>query len=269
MVGDLTKKARWLRQEVLEMCAKAGVGHIASSFSCVEIIVALYYGGILRFDPTNPKWDERDRFLVSKGHGGIAVYSVLADLGFFPKSEIANFCCEDGILGSHPNASILGIEITSGSLGHGLGIGAGLAMSAKLDKKSFQTIVLLGDGELHEGSAWEAIMFAGHHRLGNLWAIVDRNMLSATDFTEKYLALEPLSLKWRAFGWDVKLINGHSFEEIIDAFEGIRQRKYQPCVVICETVKGKGISFMENVPLAHTSVLTGEMLEKAREELCN
>lgn len=268
MVGHLENKAKWLRREVLEMCGRAGTGHVSSAFSCIEIVVALYYGGILRFDPKNPDWDERDRFIISKGHSGITVYPILADLSFFAKEELERFCQADSILGVHASRNIPGIEATTGSLGHGLGLATGLALAAKMDRKLHMTVVLLGDGECYEGAVWESAMFASHHRLNNLVAIVDRNMLCTIDFTENMVRLEPFWEKWVSFGWDAVTVDGHSFDEILDTFGDFRSRRSSnPLVIIANTVKGKGISFMENVPLWHAVCPSGEQLIKAREEL--
>jgi transketolase len=267
-VTELESKARWLRREILEMCAKAGTGHVSSAFSCVEIAVSLYYGGILHFDSQNP--DGRDRFIISKGQSGIVVYPILADLGFFPKDELTKFCQSDGILGVHASKNIPGIEATTGSLGHGLGLGTGMALAAKMDSKLYMTFVLLGDGECYEGSVWEQAMFAAHHHLNNLVAIIDRNNLCTTDFTENIVALEPLREKWLSFGWSTMYIDGHSFTEILAALQVCRERRTsRPQVIIANTVKGKGVSFMENVPLWHAVCPTGEQLEQARRELEN
>ncbi len=267
-IMKLKEKARWVRKEVLEMCVRTGSGHIASSFSCTDILVALYYGKLLRFKPDNPAWEKRDRFIMSKGHGAIALYPILADLGFFSQDELAKFCRSDGFLGVHPDHNIPGIEVVTGSLGHGLGIAAGLALGAKIDDKNHLIVALLGDGECYEGAVWEAAMFAAHHKLNSLIGIVDRNRLSVTDFTEANLRLDPLEDKWRAFGWDVVTIDGHSFSEILTALAHFRARNSsKPLVILANTVKGKGVSFMENNPLAHTMVPTGEHLEIARREL--
>lgn len=264
----LEGKAKWVRRQVLEMVVSAKKGHIGGAFSCTEILVALYYGGILRFDPKNPKWVERDRFIMSKGHSGVALYAILADLGFFPLLELNTFCKNNSMLGGHPDRNIPGVEIDTGSLGQGLSIGAGLALSTKIDRKNFVTIVLLGDGECYEGSVWEAAMFAGHYQLSNLIAIVDRNQQCVTDFTENCNRLEPLSDKWRAFNWEVREINGNSFEDLFDAFKDFRNREsFKPLVIIANTVKGKGVSFMERNLTWHHGVPSGENLITAREEL--
>ena len=265
---ELAEKAGWVRSKVLEMCVNTRSGHIASSFSCTELLVALYYGKIIRYDKTNTSWEKRDRFIMSKGHGAIALYPILADLGFFPVSELDKFCQSNGILGVHPDNNIPGIEIVTGSLGHGLGIAGGLALRAKLDGSDYLTIALLGDGECYEGSIWEAAMFASHHQLSNLTGIIDRNGLTVTDFTERAMKLEPLQDKWQAFGWEAVTIDGHSFDEIFTAFTNARARaSSKPLMIIANTVKGKGLSFMENEQMSHTMVPTGEQAEIAMREL--
>ena len=264
----LEEKANWVRRQTLEMIVSANKGHIGGAFSCTDILVALYYGGILHVDPSNPNWSQRDRFILSKGHSCTALYAVLADLGFFPTSELSSFCQKGSMLGGHPDRNIPGIEADTGSLGHGLGIAAGLALCAKIDKKDYITIVLLGDGECHEGSVWEAAMFAGHHQLNNLIAVVDRNRQCVTDFTEDCNRLEPFAEKWRAFNWDVRDVNGHSFEELLGAFGDLRSRdSTRPLMVIANTIKGKGISFMEGRIAWHHGVPAGENLKIARQEL--
>lgn len=267
-IAELEKKAKWIRRTVLEMIISAGKGHIGGSFSCVEILIALYYGGVLRYNPNNPNWDDRDRFIISKGQGCQSLYVILADLGYFPISELKTFCREGSRLEGHPNKDIPGIDVTTGSLGHGLGIGAGLALRAKLDKKEYKTIVLLGDGECYEGSIWEAAMFANHHQLNNLIAIVDRNQQCVLDFTEDCNKLEPFADKWKAFGWEVREINGHSFDELINIFKDFYSyNTSQPLMIIANTVKGKGVSFMERGIKWHQAVPKGEEIEIARREL--
>ena len=267
-IDELKEKANWVRNQILEMIVSANKGHIGGAFSCTDILVTLYYGGILRFDSNNPNWSERDRFILSKGHSCVALYAILADLAFFSTSELNSFCQKGSMLGGHPDRNISGIEADTGSLGHGLGIAAGLALSAKIDKKDCMTVVLLGDGECHEGSVWEAAMFAGHHQLNNLVAIVDYNRQCVTDFIEDCIRLEPFAQKWRAFGWDVRSINGHSFDELLGASKDFRFRKSpRPLVIIANTIKGKGVSFMERNIVWHHSVPTGENLKIARQEL--
>jgi transketolase len=267
-INELNRKAKYIRNQVLDMCIKAGTGHVNSAFSAVEILVALYYGGILRFDPKNPKWKDRDRFILSKGQASVLLYPILADLGYFPKEELDKFTKADGIFGVHLQHDVPGAEITSGSLGQGFGIAAGSALAAKMDRELFMTFALLGDGECYEGSIWETAMFASHNRLNNLIAIVDRNHLCVTDFTENIVALEPMEEKWKSFGWRVVNIEGHSFEEIFMALKGFRSRKSsQPLVIIADTMKGKGISFMSDAPLWHGIPPKDEEAEKAKDEL--
>jgi transketolase len=267
VIHRLRKKANWLRNKVLDMCI-AGGGHLASAFSCVEIMVALYYGGILRFDSGNPDWDGRDRFILSKGHAAPVLYAILSDLGFFAMDELDSYCQPGSILGSHPDKIIPGVEVTTGSLGHGLGVAAGMALAAKMDNAPYMTVALLGDGECSEGSVWEAAMFASCRQLDNLVGVVDRNHLCVTGFTEDCIRLNPFAEKWKSFVWDVIEINGHSFEEIINAFKDFRRRRSgKPLMVIAHTVKGKGVSFMENNPFWHTKIPAGEQIESAKKEL--
>ncbi len=267
-IKELQAKAAHIRSAILEMIASAGKGHIGGAFSCTDILVALYYGGILRFKPNDPGWEGRDRFLLSKGHSGAALYAVLADLGFFPASDLETYGENGTIFGGHPDTNVPGVETVTGSLGHGPGIGAGLALGGKMNKTDSLTVVLLGDGECHEGSVWEAAMFAGHHRLGNLVAIVDYNGQCVTDYINECMTLEPLDEKWRSFGWDVRCVDGHSFDELLGALKDARTRESEkPLAIVARTVKGKGVSFMEGVLAWHHSVPKGEQLDTARKEL--
>lgn len=266
-VRTMQAKAAAIRLTILETIAAADKGHIGGAFSCADILVALYQGGILRADPARRDWPERDRFILSKGHVGAALYVVLADLGYFDAAELKRLN-RGGMLGEHPDRGIPGVEIDSGSLGHGLGIGAGMALAAKLDGKAYRTVVMLGDGECYEGSVWEAVMFAAHHRLGNLVAIVDRNGQCVTDFTEDINRLDPLRPKWEAFGWEVREIDGHSFDDLQAALGDLHSRPAErPLVVIARTVKGKGVSFMEGQLPWHHGGIGGAKLEQARLEL--
>ena len=267
-IPELKKKAKQLRHEVLDMCVRAGTGHVNSAFSAIEIMVALFYGGILKFNPKDPHWAERDRFILSKGQASVLLYPILADLGYFPKGNLKKFCQADGSFGVHLQHTVPGAEITSGSLGHGFGIAAGIALAAKMNRESFMTFALLGDGELYEGSIWETALFASHNRLNNLIAIVDRNHMCATDFTENILALEPIDEKWKSFGWRVLNINGHSFEEIFEALNGFRSRKSsKPLVIIADTTKGKGVDFLSDAPLWHSLAPKGQQVLDAKKEL--
>lgn len=266
--NELEKKAIWVRRQILEMISSVKKGHIGGAFSCTDILVFLYYSGILRFDANNPKWKDRDRFIISKGHSGIALCTILADKGFFPLSELDSFCRNNSMLGGHPDRNIPGIEADTGSLGHGLGIAAGLALCAKKDKKDFITAVLLGDGECYEGSVWEAAMFASHHQLDNLVVIIDRNRQCVTDFTEDCVRLEPFVDKWKACNWETKNVNGHSFKELENVFSNLRARdNKKPLAIIADTIKGKGVSFMERNLIWHHSIPKGDELDLARKEL--
>ncbi|MBU0468622.1 MAG: transketolase [Candidatus Omnitrophica bacterium] len=264
----LKEQANRLRKKVLEMAVNAGAGHVAPSFSCMEILVSLYYGGILRVDGKDHNWPDRDRFILSKGHAAPALYAILADLGFFPKSDLDSFAKNGSHLGCHPENSTPGIEAFTGSLGHGLSIGAGLALGAKLDKKDHSTVILMGDGECHEGSVWEAAMFAAQYKLNNLIAIVDHNGLSATGILDQYLSVSPLQKKWEAFGWDSISVQGHSFNELLHVLrENSSRERSRPLAIIALTTKGKGVSFMDNSPIWHYRVPLGEQLDIARREL--
>ena len=249
---ELQQKADWVRRRAFEIAMKAGEGHLGGVFSCVEILVSLYYGGILRYDPRNPKWPERDRFILSKGHSNLGLYIVLADTGFFNVRELDCFLQDGSMLGGHCDNLVPGIEAISGSLGHGLGICAGIALGNKLAACESLTFVTLGDGECQEGSVWESALFASHHGLNRLIAVIDRNRLGSEEFTEKSLGLEPFSDKWKGFGWEVREVDGHAIKEIISAFDDCRARKSEkPLVIIAHTRKGKGISCLEGTPPAH------------------
>src|SRR3989339_531141 len=265
---ELEKKARWVRQTVLEMALAAGAGHVAPAYSCTDILVALYQGGALRVDPKNPKWDNRDRFILSKGQSCAAQYAVLADMGYLPVSELQTYCQLGSKLGWHSESNVSGVEAFTGSLGHGFPIGAGMALAAKMDKKDYITVVMVGDGEIQEGSNWEAAMFASQHKLNNLIVIVDRNKLQAIDFTANALDVEPFKDKWEAFGFEVKTVNGHSFDEMIPMFKKFRNRKSKkPLCIIANTTKGKGVSFMQNKTIWHFRIPAGAEIEQARKEL--
>jgi transketolase len=267
-VQALEYKAAELRLHILRTALKAGKGHVPPAFSWVEIGVALFYGGHLNLRSHDPKWENRDRFILSKGHGCLTLYAMLADLRFFPKTELDNFCGPGSLLAGHPDTQIPGVEGVSGSLGHGLGLSAGLALGAKLHSCPWKVVTVMGDGECQEGSVWEAAMFASHHQLHNLVAIIDRNGLGATNYTEKNVALEPFVSKWKAFGWEVVSINGHSFEELDKVLGCFRQRRsLKPLMILAQTVKGKGLSFMEASVDWHHRIPKGEEVEEAIRQL--
>jgi transketolase len=268
MMTALEAKAQWVRQRILEMACRAGCGHIASSFSCVEILVSLYYGGYFDFNPANPLAPARDRFVLSKAQAALALYPVLADCGFFSLQELDTFCANGSRLGGHAENGTPGVDVFSGSLGHGLSLGCGIALGGQRDHASYQVFVLLGDGECHEGSVWESALFAGHHRLTRLTAIVDSNKLSASDRIEDYLAVEPFREKWLAFGWDVLTVDGHNMAELLAAYgQAVDQHRDRPLAIIAQTVKGKGVRFMEDEAEWHYRLPVGEELTVARREL--
>lgn len=263
----LLDKSQWLRRELLEMVARSKKGHLPSSYSCTEILISLYYGGVLRYERGNPTSAGRDRVVVSKGHAGMAAYPILADLGYYSAEELNRFCKADGILRMYPDPSIPGIESSSGSLGHALGLAAGWSLAAKRDNLPNRAFILLGDGELYEGSIWETAMFAAHQRLDNLVAVVDRNGLCIMGETEKLVELGSVEDKWRAFGWHTVSVNGHSYAELLTAFSLIGKTDGKPLAVIANTVKGKGISFMEHKSGWHNKIPTEAQFDQMRQEL--
>jgi transketolase len=264
----LRRKAYELRLTALETALCGKKGHIPPAYSWAEVATALFYGKVLRLKPDQPKWSGRDRFILSKGHACLTLYAALADLGFFGREELQNFAGAGSLLPGHPDTDIPGVEACSGSLGHGLGVGAGMALAARLDEAPWRVFVVLGDGECNEGSIWEAVMFAGHQKLHNLIAIVDRNHLGATDFTDKYLTLEPLAERFRAFGWEAVEVDGHDLPALIQILTAARDRlDGKPFALIAKTVKGKGVAFMENSPQWHHRMPKGDEIAEARRQL--
>jgi transketolase len=227
------------------MLEASGRGHVGSAFSLVEILRVLY-DSVLRYDPAQPDWQGRDRFILSKGQGCLALYALLADKGYFPNSELSLVGMAGGILGGHPEIKVPGVEASTGSLGHGLSIGIGFAINARYQRASYQTIVVVGDGESNEGSIWEAALCAGKHRLSNLTVIVDYNKYQSYGSTFEVQDLEPLADKWRAFGFGVAEVDGHNVGEIEEVLGRLPLEADKPTAVICHTVKGKGVDFVEN-----------------------
>ncbi|WP_413292305.1 transketolase [Bdellovibrio sp. HCB185ZH] len=267
--SELKKLAHDTRTEVLEMCIEAGTGHVTSSMSAVEILISLYFGGLANVNPLEPKWSGRDRVIISKGQCSPLIYSVLSSKGFFPKDWLQGFAQKNGNFGVHLQNSVPGVELTTGALGHGLGVAAGVALAAKMNRDLHMVYCLLGDGELYEGSIWESAMFAAHNQLNNLVVIVDRNFMATTDFTENMVALEPLDKKFESFGFNVITVNGHSMEALINSMQGLRSRKYrQPTVIIAETTKGAGIQSMSHIPVLHGVPPQGPKgIDQARKDL--
>lgn len=266
-VGQLRGLARKIRYHTLVMIHRARSSHIGSCYSIADLLAVLY-GKLLRVDPYNPDWPERDRFILSKGHGCAALYAVLAERGFFPMEWLDTFYQNGSRLAGHvTHNDVPGIEISMGSLGHGLSIACGMALAAKRDGKFFRVFALLSDGECDEGSTWESILFAPHHRLDNLIAIVDYNKIQSLGTVKEVMDLDPLADKWRSFNWSVREIDGHNINEIYAAISDIPFEAGRPSCVIAHTVKGKGVSFMENKLLWHYRSPQGEEFEAALAEL--
>lgn len=264
----LDDRSRYLRRLVLRAVENGGRGHIGPALSIVEIIRVLY-DHVLRYKPHEPKWPARDRFILSKGHGCIALYAVLADRGFFPVEELDRFCHFDSILAGHPEATIPGVEACTGALGHGLPIGVGMALAARMRRRDSRIYVLMGDGEINEGSVWEAAACADKHRLGNLIAIVDYNKFQSAGSVFEIQNMEPLAEKWRSFGFRVFECNGHDVAELRRIFpEAAGASGDGPRVVICHTIKGKGIPAAENNPSwHHKSDLSDDVRQAIRDAL--
>lgn len=252
LVGDdLDERSLALRRLVVRGLDGGKRGHLGSAFSLIEILRVLY-DDILRFDAKQPRWADRDRCILSKGHGCLALYAILADKGFFPAEELDRFCRFDGMLGGHPErAKVPGVEASTGALGHGLSIGLGQALAMRLQKRDSRVVVLMGDGEINEGSVWEAAMSAGKHRLSNLVAIVDYNKLQSYDRTAVVQDLEPLTDKWRAFGFAVHEVDGHDVDQLRRVLSSLPFEGDKPSAIICHTVKGRGIAEAEGNPTWH------------------
>lgn len=261
------KKAHGFRKDILEMTYAAGSGHPGGSLSAIDILTVLYFY-TLHIDPKNPKWSERDRFVLSKGHSCPALYAVLADSGFFPKEELLTLRKFGSVLQGHPDMTITpGIEMSTGSLGQGLSVACGMAIAARLDNKDYRIYCMIGDGESQEGNIWAGAMLIAHLKLDNVTVILDRNGLQIDGTTEQVVSLEPLAEKWKSFGWNTIEIDGHDMLQIMSALDKAKNVKGKPTIIIAKTVKGKGISFMENQLAYHGRALNREEMEKAREEL--
>lgn len=267
----LKKKASFIRQETLKIHKLAPETRVASSLSPIEIFVSLYYGKILNFSPKNPQDENRDRFIISKGHGSISMYPLLADLGFFEKHELENVCKNGSFLGGIPDPIIPGYETVNGSLGHGLGVGCGMALALKTKQQNQNVVVLTGDGELNEGANWEAIMFAPQHHLNNLTLIIDFNKVSMLDFSENIIHMNPLNKKFEAFNWEVfEIDDGHNIEEVFLTLQDVVcKRTNKPKVIIVNTIKGKGVPFLETHALSHILSVNAETIDRLIEEMNN
>jgi transketolase len=258
--------ARWVRQRALRMAFEAKQGHPGGDLSVTDILATLYFDA-MRYDPANPRWAGRDRFILSKGHATGALYSTLAKAGFFPEEELTTYMQPLSRLNGHPNrVKIPGVETNTGPLGHGMPVAVGIAIAGHIDQADYRVFVVTGDGELQEGSNWEAAMTAGHRKLSNLTLIVDRNRLQQGASTEETVTLEPLADKWRAFGWDVAEVDGHDINALLPLLDGSLARS-KPLCIIAHTVKGKGVSFMENKAAWHHGIPNAEQFAQAMQEL--
>ena len=259
--------AKKLRRQVITMIATAASGHPGGSLSAADIVTALYFK-VLRYNPQNPAWQDRDRFILSKGHAAPILYAALAESGYLPVGELATLRKLDSRLQGHTDRNFTpGVEMSAGSLGMGLSFAIGVAIAARLDSKDYRTYVLLSDGECEEGQTWEAALSAAHFRLDNLTAIVDCNQIQLSGWTRDIMNLEPFTQKWQAFGWHTIDVDGHDFDQILFAFQEAEKIKGKPIAIIARTIKGKGVSFMENSVAFHGKAPTPEEAERALKEL--
>jgi len=268
-LDELNLLANRIRKHAVKMTSLGGSSHIGSILSIADILAVLY-GAILQYKTKEPKWTDRDRFILSKGHSGAGVYAALAESGFMPTEKLKTHYQDGSDLSGHvSHKGIPGVDLSTGSLGHGLPVASGMALSAKIDQKGHRVFVLMSDGECDEGSNWESILFAAHHKLDNLVAIIDRNQLQSIHSTEDTLALEPFADKWLAFGWDVVEVNGHDHQELLDVCTRKDESTRKPLCIIANTTKGKGVSFMENNVLWHYRSPQGDEYDAAISELEN
>ncbi len=265
-IRELEQKARQVRLMIVEMLARAGSGHPGGSLSSTDILTALYFS-VMRQRPNDPDWPDRDRFHLSKGHCCPALYAVLALQGYFPKEELLRLRKLGSILQGHPDRHTPGIDVCSGSLGQGLSVALGMSLAARVDGRDYRTYCLLGDGEIQEGNVWEAAMAAAHYRCDNLCAILDYNGFQIDGRVSDIMAVEPLADKWRSFGWYVFQVDGHNMAVLIKALETAKKIKEKPTILIAKTIKGKGVSFMENVVDFHGRAPKKDETELAIKEL--
>jgi transketolase len=266
LLKRLETQARQIRRNVWRALRAGGGGHAGGSLSAADLLAALYFHR-LRIRPREPEWPERDRFVLSKGHANAALGAVLAQAGFIDDAVLDRFYGFESPFGMHPDIKVAGVEMCTGALGHGLAVATGMALGARIQKQPFHTFVMLGDGELHEGSNWEAAMAAAHYQLANLTAIVDHNKISQSGRVDEIIGVDPLADKWRAFGWEVREIDGHDMGEVVDALDTLPFHPGRPSALIAHTVKGKGVSFAENTYLWHSNNVNDEILARALAEL--
>lgn len=265
-IKELKKRAQQLRYNVLEMIGIGVAGHWGGSASLAETMAVLYFH-VMNADPSNPHAPDRDRLLLSKGHAALIQYAALCERGYFPREELRRVKELNGLLQGHPDLSIPGIEAVTGSLGQGLSIGVGMALAFRLDKKANRVYVIMGDGEQSEGQLWEAAMAASNFKLDNLTAFIDWNKIQATGRTEDVFKIPDLDKKWRAFGWEVMTVDGHDVDKLIAAIDHAKTVKGKPTLVILDTIKGKGISFAEDVPTYHNGIFDAAKFDAAKKEL--
>ncbi|MBE2213405.1 MAG: transketolase [Opitutaceae bacterium] len=264
---QLVELSRRIRIHVLRMTSRGGSAHVGAGFSIADILATLY-GNVMRHDPKNPRWADRDRFVLSKGHAGAAVYATLAEVGYFPTEQLQLHYQDGSIFSGHvSHKGVAGVELSTGSLGHGLGVGVGMAKALKLAGKAARVFVLLSDGECDEGSIWEAALFARHHELDNLVALVDYNKIQSLAPVAETLGLEPFRAKWESFGWSACEVNGHDHLDLQRALAAMPVHQGRPSVAIAHTTKGKGVSFMENTVLWHYRTARGDEFDRALAEL--
>jgi len=259
----LQDKARWVWKNTLLIHGTAPETRIASSLSLVEVLTVLYYGNILKFKPAEPLWEGRDRVIFSKGHGAIAMYAILADLGFFPATALESVCTPGSFLGGIPDPIVPGFETVNGSLGHGPGVACGIALALKRKKNASRVFVIVGDGEINEGSVWEAIMFAGHHKLDNLVMILDNNTKCMLGKTNDVLDMRPVAPKFESFGWQAEEVDGHDILAVKKSLEGLcAGTVMKPRILIANTIKGHGVPALENDPICHVKSLSRDDVKK-------
>lgn len=264
----LQGKADWVKKELLKIHKIAPGIRLASSLSCIEILTTLYYGKILNYDPENIFWEQRDRFIISKAHGSVSFYPILADLGYFDMKQLKMVGKPGGILGDIPDCSIPGYETVNGSLGHGLGVACGISLALKKKNRKEKVFVLLGDGELYEGSVWEAIMFASHHNLNNLILIIDNNKICMLDYCKNIINLEPIDEKFRVFGWQPTIVDGHNIQKLHNVLSSVKEDTTdKPKLIIANTVKGKGVPRLETDSLCHIKALSTEEIDQLLMEM--
>lgn len=264
---ELRQKIKEARLRTLELCVKAGHGHISSAFSCAEICGVLYYR-IMRYRVNEPDWEERDRIIMSKNHASVMLFPIMNDVGIITDEEYQTIMCEGSRRTHHTDISLPGMDFSGGALGIGLGMAAGSALAAQIDKKSYITFCILGDAECCEGSIWESVMFAGHNHLNNLVAIIDHNNMGVSDHTSNMINMEPVEDKWRSFGWETRRINGHDVRALYDALSDVRDRQCEkPLVIVADTIKGKGVRFIEDQLQWHGRVPRGDEVENAFSQL--